>query len=62
MTQDTVCKCSCGAIWDWFTDSIVGSCHEPCRFIMAEVGEGDPPIPSADFIAGYRLGAARGLI
>ena len=50
----TISVCRCGARWDWLNDKLTNPCDEPCRFVMGKSGEGEPPIPSQDFIEGYR--------
>ncbi len=52
--MNTVSVCQCGAQLDWLTGTMKGSCGEPCRFVMMKSGEGRPPIPTEDFIMGYR--------
>ena len=49
----SVC-CHCGARLDWLNDKLTHACDEPCRFVMKKSGEGEPPIPTEEFIAGYR--------
>ena len=58
MNTLTTSVCHCGARLDWSTGEIERpNCDEPCRFVMQKSGEGDPPIPTQDFIEGYRAGA-----
>ena len=56
MSARTTSLCQCGATLDWLDFYIQNSCDEPCRFAMGKSGEGKPPIPTEDFIRGYREG------
>ncbi len=46
--------CKCGAQLDWLEGLALNTCDEPCRFIMEKSGEGKPPIPTQEYIEGYR--------
>jgi len=59
--MNTVSLCHCGAHLNWLTGETADCCDEPCRFVMQKSGEGDPPIPSQDFIEGYKAGHSIGL-
>lgn len=56
MGMNTISQCQCGAQLNWLTDKMENPCEEPCRFVMGKSGEGTPPIPTQDFIEGYRAG------
>ncbi len=56
MSINTTSVCHCGAKLNWLTGTVTYGCDEPCRFIMQKSGEGDPPIPTQDFILGYKAG------
>lgn len=54
----TTSVCRCGARLDWSTGELDKQCGESCRFVMQKSGEGNPPIPTHDFIEGYIAGLA----
>lgn len=59
--KNTISICHCGAQIDWLDDSVaINVCGEPCRFVMMKSGEGKPPIPTAEFIEGYRAALYEG--
>ena len=51
-------KPGCELVYYWLTGNTEGhkACEETCRFFQGKQGEGDPAMPSQDFLEGYRNG------
>ncbi len=54
LKSKTTSTCRCGATLDWLTQEMTLTCGEPCSFLMGKSGHGEPPLPTQEYIEGYR--------